>query len=210
MRQPTAAASCLGLSLTLAAGCGDAVDRRPATWGYISPAILQPNCATVSCHSTAAAAAGLDFSDPDRGYQSLTGLSVLILDPTQKEDKDCMKVGNTVACRREFRPMVVPFNPDQSRVVHMLRARNAARMPPDRPLPEPDIALIERWILNGAKKTVDKKSAMPRDAAPTDGAKSDATADAGVTVDGGTSDAANETPLGDAPADATPDAGQDG
>ncbi len=36
-------------------------------------------------------------------------------------------------------------------MVNMLRARNAPRMPPDRPLPEDDIRLVERWILNGAK-----------------------------------------------------------
>jgi hypothetical protein len=35
-------------------------------------------------------------------------------------------------------------------VVNMLRARDAPRMPPDRPLPEADIELVERWILNGA------------------------------------------------------------
>jgi hypothetical protein len=31
-----------------------------------------------------------------------------------------------------------------------LRARDLPRMPPDRPLAEADIELIERWILNGA------------------------------------------------------------
>jgi hypothetical protein len=34
--------------------------------------------------------------------------------------------------------------------VQMLRARGARRMPPDRPLPEADIRLVERWILAGA------------------------------------------------------------
>jgi hypothetical protein len=34
----------------------------------------------------------------------------------------------------------------------MLRARNATRMPPDRPLPEADIRLIERWIRAGAPR----------------------------------------------------------
>jgi hypothetical protein len=33
----------------------------------------------------------------------------------------------------------------------MLRADGAERMPPDRPMAESDIQLIERWILNGAK-----------------------------------------------------------
>jgi hypothetical protein len=34
----------------------------------------------------------------------------------------------------------------------MLRGRNAPLMPPDRPLNEADIQLIENWILNGAKR----------------------------------------------------------
>jgi hypothetical protein len=48
------------------------------------------------------------------------------------------------------RPLVTPYDPAGSRVVNMLRARDAPRMPPDRPLPEADIELVERWILNGA------------------------------------------------------------
>jgi hypothetical protein len=49
------------------------------------------------------------------------------------------------------RPLVVPFNPDQSRMVNMLRAIGANRMPPNRPLAEADIALIEEWVLTGAR-----------------------------------------------------------
>ena len=55
-------------------------------------------------------------------------------------------------CERD-RPLVVAFNPEQSRVVNMLRARSAPRMPPDRPLPEADIELVETWILDGARET---------------------------------------------------------
>jgi hypothetical protein len=33
----------------------------------------------------------------------------------------------------------------------MLRARGANRMPPDRPFAEADIALVEEWILRGAR-----------------------------------------------------------
>lgn len=143
----TAAASAL-------VGCGDVADPRPAVWEYISPAILQPNCATVSCHSRAAAVAGLDFSDPERGYTSLTGLKVWIVDPSKVPENGCARVNDTVACQRNFRPLVTPYVPSQSRLVHMLRARNADRMPPDRPLPEADIALVERWILEGARKNM--------------------------------------------------------
>jgi len=45
---------------------------------------------------------------------------------------------------------VTPFDPAGSRLVNMLSARDAPRMPPDRPLTEVDIRLVERWILDGA------------------------------------------------------------
>jgi hypothetical protein len=59
-------------------------------------------------------------------------------------------IGDTTVCQREHRSLVVPFDPAQSRLVQMLRAQDAPRMPPDRPLPEADIRLIESWILSGA------------------------------------------------------------
>ena len=132
------------------AGCGNR-DARPAVWSYISPAILQPNCATVSCHSPAAAVAGLDFSDSDTGYASLTQLHVLVLNETDG-GSGCGIANGVSVCERMMRPLVVPYDPNESRLVNMLRARNAPRMPPDRPLIEDDIRLIERWILDGAKK----------------------------------------------------------
>ena len=80
---------------------------------------------------------GLDLSTVDNGYKSFLQLN-LPLRGMPGEAKP--------------RPLVVPFNPDESRVVNMLRADGALRMPPDRPLAEADIRLIERWILNGAIK----------------------------------------------------------
>jgi hypothetical protein len=136
--------------LLLASGCRQ-TDDRPYAWGYISPVILQPNCATASCHSRGTAVAGLDFSDPDRGYDSLMGLDAWVAIPQASPDGGCQDVGGTVYCPRA-RPLVIPYDPEQSRLVNMLRARNAPRMPPDRPLPEADIALIESWILDGARK----------------------------------------------------------
>jgi hypothetical protein len=118
----------------LAGACGGEEDTREASWGYISPAIIAPNCATASCHSRAAAVAGLDLSTFESGYNGLL-LNHL------KARTDGVEV---------LRPLVSPFNPDESRMVNMLRARGARRMPPDRPLAEADIRLIERWILNGA------------------------------------------------------------
>ena len=145
--------------LCLAAlGCGE-VDDRPADWGYISPVLFQGACATSSCHSRAAAAAGLDFSDPDHGYTSLTAL--WIVDAKGKSENGCVPWSTTVVC--PSRPMVVAYDPSQSRLINTLRARGAPRMPPDRPLPEIDIRLVESWILDGARKTSDGPPAPTAD-----------------------------------------------
>ncbi len=168
----------IGLLAASAAACGAATDDRPAVWEYISPAILQPGCATSSCHSRAAAVAGLDFSDPERGYTSLTGLWVWIVDPNGTKSGNCKKVEGMVVCQRSFRPLVVPYNPGQSRVINMLRARGADRMPPDRPLSEADVRLIELWILNGAQKA-GKDLPMPVTRPPATGGGDAGTADVG-------------------------------
>jgi hypothetical protein len=157
------------------AGCGS--DDRPHAWGYISPAILQPTCATPSCHSRAVAVAGLDFSDPDRGYHSLTGVSVYVaVSPDAADGGACESSAGRTLCLRP-RPLVIPYDPTQSRLVNMLRARGAPRMPPDRPLSEPDIALIERWILDGARKLSDDET--------DGGGNGGENGDAGGTDDGG-------------------------
>jgi len=157
-------------------GCGSTDNRAPA-WEYISPVIFEPNCATSSCHSRAAAVAGLDFSDPDRGYTSLTALWVWIVDPDGTLAEGCKPMDGKVFCQRQHRPLVTPFDPAESRVVNMLRAQNAPRMPPDCPLPEADIRLVERWILNGARKS-----------ATDGGASAGAPLDGGATGDGGSPD----------------------
>jgi hypothetical protein len=149
---PFAALARAAIALALVGAACNRTDDRPATWMYVSAALFQPNCATASCHSRGSAIAGLDFSDPDRGYQSLTGLKIWIADPTGTIGGDCTIVGAAVYCERD-RALLQPFNPDQSRLVNMLRARAAPRMPPDRPLAEADIQLVESWILDGARKT---------------------------------------------------------
>src|SRR3954451_19239522 len=106
-RPPTPALLVLVFA-ALFAGCGDEQDDRPPVWNYISPAIMQPNCATVSCHSRASAAAGLDFSSPGRGYESLTALWVWIVDPSGTPQGNCKSVDGTVVCQRPFRPLVQP------------------------------------------------------------------------------------------------------
>lgn len=143
------AAACAGACLT---ACSQ-VDDRPAEWAFISPAIFQPSCATASCHSPAAAVSGLDFSTAENGYASLTKLWVYVVVPPDAGSQGLQRCGvqsGTKVCEQQIRPLVTPYDPAGSRVVNMLRARAAPRMPPDRPLPEADIRLVERWILNGA------------------------------------------------------------
>src|SRR3954466_16195435 len=111
----------LALATSLCAGaCGSGYDARPAQWEYISPVILQPNCATVSCHSRAAAVAGLDFSDPERGYVSLTRLRFEIVDHYAVGD-NCAPQSGTVVCQGGYLPLITPFDPAQSRLTHVLR-----------------------------------------------------------------------------------------
>jgi hypothetical protein len=123
-------------SVVLGACGGD--DDRPAYWSYISPAIIQPNCATGSCHSRGAAIAHLDLSTADDGWEDLRNQR---LPPVQ---------GAAMDRANAARQLIVPGNPAQSRMVNMLRAYGAERMPPDRPLAEADIVLIEKWVLAGA------------------------------------------------------------
>jgi hypothetical protein len=116
-----------GLRLVLLAaatallGCGGADDNRPATWSFISATIVEPSCATVNCHSEVAQRAGVDLHDRATGYTNLTS-----------------------------RNFVVPTNWNSSALQYLLQGQGALRMPPDAPLPQVDIDLIERWVTMGA------------------------------------------------------------
>lgn len=105
-----------------AAGCGGATDDRPPQWSFISATITEPSCATVNCHSAITQRAGLDLSARDVGYDRLIGGLY-----------------------------VVPGNADQSSLVGWLTAAGPLRMPPDNPLSDDDIQLIEHWINDGAR-----------------------------------------------------------
>ena len=123
------------VALAALSGCGEGPDDRWPVWSYLSPVIVQPKCATASCHSRGTAEAGLDLSSIESGYASLTDLEL----PVRGKDM--------IYPRR----LVSPNAPDQSRLIWMLRGKGARNMPPDRPLPESDIRLFERWILMGAR-----------------------------------------------------------
>src|SRR5262245_53939051 len=103
-------------------GCGSADDNRPAQWSVISSTIIQPACATVNCHSAVAQRAGFDLHDRATGHPSLPNRNFVL------------KGDMTGA----------------SALLHLLNGDGALRMPPDSPLPEADIALIDEWIRAGA------------------------------------------------------------
>jgi hypothetical protein len=105
----------------LFAGCGGSTDDRPAKWSFISTAIIEPSCATASCHSDVARKAGVNLYNKDVGYDALV--------------------------KRLF---VVPSNQQASELMFLLRAQGTRRMPPDFPLPEEDVQLIGQWITSGA------------------------------------------------------------
>src|SRR4051812_22685326 len=101
----------LALALASAAliGCGG-TDDRPARWSFIAPAIIEPSCATVSCHSSVAQRGGMVLEPRDVAYQYLV--------------------------ERFF---VIRGDASASEVVALLRGQGSRRMPPDFALPEVDI-----------------------------------------------------------------------
>ena len=104
------------------------MDTRPARLSYIVPAILRPNCATSSCHSSKAQAGDVVLETPESAYETL--------------------IGKTTA---EGVNLVTPGSPNGSALKYLLRAEETVRMPPDQPLPDKDIELIEAWILDDAR-----------------------------------------------------------
>ncbi len=118
MRSHAFLCASLAALASLAAGCTDATDDRPATREYIVAAILAPSCGRAACHSSAAAAEGFVFD-------------------------------NLKGANRAFAELVDPGNTN-SRLLTVMR-QSEERMPPDAPMADDDIALIEKWIVGGAQ-----------------------------------------------------------
>jgi len=124
---------CLSVPIIALIAC-DGVEQRPASWSYIHPSIIEPSCATASCHSNPSALAGLDLSMRENAYAFLVGRTCEA--PPHPGDAP----GN----------FVFPYEPERSRLMYLLRGDQTRVMPPDIPLPDVEIELIERWILEGA------------------------------------------------------------
>ncbi len=115
-------------------GCLDP-DNQPTNWSYVYATVVQPNCTSSNCHSELAATAGLQFHTKQAAYTYLTG-------------RVCASAGHPGEPSHNF---VVPYEPDVSKLMYMLRGEETWRMPPDIGLPDVEIELVERWILEGAK-----------------------------------------------------------
>jgi len=100
------------------AGCGGAVDDRPAKWSFISATIIEPSCATANCHSDITQRASVNLSDRDVGYKTLI-------------DRRFVLPGDTT---------------NSSALLYLMNGQGSLRMPPDEPLPGADIDLISNWI----------------------------------------------------------------
>jgi hypothetical protein len=123
----------LASPLGVVSACDDPAERS-AEWGFVHTAILRPACSTAGCHSAASATAGLDLSTPSAAYSYLLGRGCE--SPDHPEDA----IGN----------FVVPFQPERSRLMYLLRGDRTTIMPPDTRLPASEIEIVERWILEGA------------------------------------------------------------
>jgi len=123
-----------GAALLWLGACGE--DDRPASWSYIHTAIIAPSCATSSCHTEDNAEAGVDLHSIESAYTILVG-------------KACESNNPPGQALRNF---VSPGQPERSALMYLLIGEEVPRqMPPDRPLPDGDIDLVERWILEGAQ-----------------------------------------------------------
>ena len=112
---------CLVLLASLTSCAADPGDR-PASWSYLHAAVIAPNCATSSCHSSLAATANVVLDDADVAYR-------VLLD----------------------RGFVIPGDP-ASTLMSLLQGAERPRMPPDAPLPAADISLVRAWIEAGAPR----------------------------------------------------------
>jgi hypothetical protein len=118
----------LALACAALGACAD-VEDRPASWSYIHATIIEPNCTTSNCHTDISRAAGISFDDPDDGYLALAG----------------------VACGSgPANDLVVAGEPGLSKLLYLLRGIEIGIMPPDVPLPDTEIELVEIWIREGA------------------------------------------------------------
>jgi hypothetical protein len=127
------------------AGCGSAQDDRPPQWSFIYPAIIQPSCATASCHSDFTRRAGVNFGYSSEAYFQMVCRHFVVACPAVGTTDPCTGEAATTAANCSMNAVM------DSQVLYQLRAEGASRMPPDFALPDADIELISSWIAAGAQ-----------------------------------------------------------
>lgn len=125
------------LVAVVVAGCDTVQDRPDPTWSYMHAAIIQPSCATASCHSAITSVAGRDMSTTWTAYTVFT-------------DRTC---GGML--HGDADPSLEMARRDIIKVLYGIGTRTTTGtddllMPPDQPLNKSEIQLIERWYDNGA------------------------------------------------------------
>jgi hypothetical protein len=145
-RSATRFLGALGFAISLGAvavGCGSPDPDntvRPAQWSFIYPAIIQPSCATASCHSDFTRRSGVNFADADEAFYQLACRHFVV------------SCATTCMGQPAPGPNCAATAVQDSQLLHQLRADGAPRMPPDFALPDVDIDLIAKWIANGANQ----------------------------------------------------------
>jgi hypothetical protein len=118
----------LATLMTLLLGaCAGEPESRPATFAYISEAILAPACAVGGCHTTTAKTSGYSFETLDESRAAL------------------VKLTKGVACPQ---PGSGKGNGGGHNLLETIGAMSCVprkMMPPDQTLPEADLALIRQW-----------------------------------------------------------------
>jgi hypothetical protein len=116
-----------------ASACGSATDDRPATLDYITEAILIPTCANAECHSSFTREVNDRFDTVSATRYSIVA-NVLVPLPESTIDP---------AASLLIRALTVG-------APSILSPGTTVRMPYDAPIPDADIALMEKWMAEGA------------------------------------------------------------
>ena len=119
------------------AGCGKSTDDRPATWSFVSTAILAAELRDRELPLGDRAARVGRSVDARRGL-SQPGRSAL-----RDHARSVLGDAGTPALTDDERV-------ERSQVINLMHAQGNLRMPPDMPLPETDIQLVASWIRDGA------------------------------------------------------------
>lgn len=112
----------LPVLFALLGACGTTPDERPVTVEVVALSVLAPSCGQTQCHSTSTYIQGYAFNTLDAAKDALREIATTVQ-------------GETAA---------------DTLLIDVMRTTGGKRMPPDAPLAEQDIQLVEAWIDSGS------------------------------------------------------------